>query len=230
MAHAPPAPARSRHAGVANAFYQVKWQWRMKPRREARATVSFWATRRDVWPLSSPTPRRHARIMAIAREPSPVGGERKSHSRSVRDISPAEPRPAGAARRAPRPLLLSDTSIATRDQDSRGRRSAWFPVVGIALALLVTGCANSRSHAAAPTSTTSSIAPSTTTTRPPPTTTTTAPAPNLSLGDSGPAVLALQQRLSSLGYWLGTPSGTFGDSTEQAVYAIQKAAGITATA
>jgi hypothetical protein len=39
-------------------------------------------------------------------------------------------------------------------------------------------------------------------------------------------VLALQQRLSALGYWLGTPDGTFGDATEQAVYALQKAAGI----
>jgi len=48
-------------------------------------------------------------------------------------------------------------------------------------------------------------------------------------GSSGPAVLALQQRLSSLGYWLGTPDGSFGDSTEQAVYALQKAAGIART-
>jgi len=40
-------------------------------------------------------------------------------------------------------------------------------------------------------------------------------------------VLVLQQRLTSLGYWLGTPDGTFSDSTEQAVYALQKAAGIT---
>jgi Putative peptidoglycan binding domain/L,D-transpeptidase catalytic domain len=39
--------------------------------------------------------------------------------------------------------------------------------------------------------------------------------------------LALQQRLSSLGYWLGTPDGRFGDGTEQAVYALQKAADIT---
>jgi hypothetical protein len=46
-------------------------------------------------------------------------------------------------------------------------------------------------------------------------------------GSSGAAVLALQQRLSSLGYWLGTPDGAFGDSTQQAVYALQKAAGIT---
>ncbi len=45
-------------------------------------------------------------------------------------------------------------------------------------------------------------------------------------GSSGPAVLALQQRLSALGYWLGTPDGTYGDATEQAVWALQKAAGI----
>ncbi len=51
--------------------------------------------------------------------------------------------------------------------------------------------------------------------------------PTLGPGATGPAVLALQQRLSSLGYWLGTPNGTFGDTTEQAVYALQKAAGLT---
>ncbi|HWC38177.1 MAG TPA: peptidoglycan-binding domain-containing protein, partial [Acidimicrobiales bacterium] len=65
------------------------------------------------------------------------------------------------------------------------------------------------------------------TTAPP---TTAAPAPSapppLSLGDHGPAVLALQQRLTSLGYWLGTPDSSFSPTTEQAVYAFQKAAGI----
>jgi lipoprotein-anchoring transpeptidase ErfK/SrfK len=40
-------------------------------------------------------------------------------------------------------------------------------------------------------------------------------------------VLALQQRLSALGYWLGTPDGVYGDLTEQAVLALQKAAGLT---
>ena len=48
----------------------------------------------------------------------------------------------------------------------------------------------------------------------------------LQLGDSGPAVVALQTHLASLGYWLGSPDGTFGDSTQQAVYALQKAAGL----
>jgi len=45
-------------------------------------------------------------------------------------------------------------------------------------------------------------------------------------GDRGPEVLALQQRLVELGYWLGTPDGTFGLLTQQAVLAVQKAAGI----
>jgi lipoprotein-anchoring transpeptidase ErfK/SrfK len=48
----------------------------------------------------------------------------------------------------------------------------------------------------------------------------------LQLGDTGPAVLALQTYLVSLGYWLGTPDGVFGDSTQQAVYALEKAANL----
>ena len=55
---------------------------------------------------------------------------------------------------------------------------------------------------------------------------TTVPVAKLSVGSSGPAVLALQQQLTSLGYWLGTPNGQFGDSTQQAVFAYQKAAGL----
>ena len=50
--------------------------------------------------------------------------------------------------------------------------------------------------------------------------------PTLRLGSRGSSVLVLQRRLSSLGYWLGRPDGTFGDSTQQAVYAFQKAAGL----
>jgi lipoprotein-anchoring transpeptidase ErfK/SrfK len=45
----------------------------------------------------------------------------------------------------------------------------------------------------------------------------------LAPGDNGPRVQALQRRLQSLGYWVGAVDGTFGDSTEQAVYALQKA-------
>lgn len=46
-------------------------------------------------------------------------------------------------------------------------------------------------------------------------------------GDRGPEVRQLQQRLISLGYWLGVPDGEYGDLTQQAVLAVQKAAGLT---
>ena len=49
----------------------------------------------------------------------------------------------------------------------------------------------------------------------------------LRLGDRGPQVRQLQQRLISLGYWLGVPDGRYGDLTQQAVLALQKAAGLT---
>ncbi|KGN35934.1 endopeptidase [Knoellia flava TL1] len=52
------------------------------------------------------------------------------------------------------------------------------------------------------------------------------PRTELRLGDRGPEVLALQQRLSALGYWLGEPDGHYGSLTQQAVWALQKTAGI----
>ncbi len=62
---------------------------------------------------------------------------------------------------------------------------------------------------------------------PSPTPTPTAkPRTSLIRGDQGPKVLALQRRLSELGYWLGEPDGSFGSLTQQAVYALQKSAGI----
>jgi lipoprotein-anchoring transpeptidase ErfK/SrfK len=45
-------------------------------------------------------------------------------------------------------------------------------------------------------------------------------------GVSGSDVLALQQRLVDLGYWLGTPDGRYGASTEHAVTAFQKVTGL----
>jgi peptidoglycan hydrolase-like protein with peptidoglycan-binding domain len=77
--------------------------------------------------------------------------------------------------------------------------------------------------------------PSTTTTAPtttvPATTTTTAPPDPaddgmLELGEAGDSVSALQQRLTDLGYWLGTPDGSYGQLTRQAVMAFQKAEGL----
>ena len=42
----------------------------------------------------------------------------------------------------------------------------------------------------------------------------------------GADVLALQKQLTALGYWNGKADGKFGDATQQAIYAVQKAAGI----
>jgi len=49
---------------------------------------------------------------------------------------------------------------------------------------------------------------------------------DLRTGDSGAQVNALQERLSALGYWIDGVDGEFGPHTEQAVIALQKAAGI----
>lgn len=57
------------------------------------------------------------------------------------------------------------------------------------------------------------------------TTTTRAPA-LLFRGSHGPAVATLQRRLAGLGYWVGPATGVFNDATQQAVFAVQKAAGI----
>jgi peptidoglycan hydrolase-like protein with peptidoglycan-binding domain len=49
---------------------------------------------------------------------------------------------------------------------------------------------------------------------------------NLKVGSKGDAVLVLQQKLTALGYWAGQLDGNFGDVTQQAVFALQKAAGL----
>ncbi|HET9518359.1 MAG TPA: peptidoglycan-binding protein [Actinoplanes sp.] len=58
--------------------------------------------------------------------------------------------------------------------------------------------------------------------------TTSAPASptTVRVGAKGPAVIELQQRLTELGYWNGKSDGSFGALTRQAVYAVQKAAGL----
>jgi len=87
--------------------------------------------------------------------------------------------------------------------------------------------ASTPSATTAPTTpSTTASTPSTTTAPAPPQTPTPPPRTTLLLGDRGPAVLALQERLSDLGYWLGTPDGVFGGLTQQAVFAVQKAGGI----
>lgn len=56
------------------------------------------------------------------------------------------------------------------------------------------------------------------------------PAPDpgglLRRGDSGPAVVVLQEELTALGYWMPAVDGIFGAETRHAVVALQKAAGL----
>ena len=93
------------------------------------------------------------------------------------------------------------------------KRATGFAAVLLAGALLVV--------AAGP-----SVAPPATrsTSNTPVTTSAEGATPLLELGSNRPRVLALPRRLISLRYWLGPANGTFGDSTEQAVYAFQKTA------
>jgi len=134
-------------------------------------------------------------------------------------------------------------SVCGHRARGRIRRRGVLALTGV---VVLAGCASAASRAATPGTrsvTTTSLAPTTTssssvprTTAPAPTTSTTVPAKvktalayvaeKLGPGASGPAVLTLQARLIALGYWLGTPTGVFDDGTEQAVYALQKAAGL----
>jgi peptidoglycan hydrolase-like protein with peptidoglycan-binding domain len=50
--------------------------------------------------------------------------------------------------------------------------------------------------------------------------------PTFGPADSGPEVVALQRRLTDLGYWLGAADGQYGSLTQQAVYAFQKVSGL----
>jgi lipoprotein-anchoring transpeptidase ErfK/SrfK len=104
----------------------------------------------------------------------------------------------------------------------------------------VAGCGDPQANgppasSASPTPT--GAAPSPTVTEPSPTSPTASPtsstpsipppaAARLRWGDTGEQVRTVQQRLESLGYWVGPVDGVFGPLTRQAVYAVQKAAGI----
>jgi peptidoglycan hydrolase-like protein with peptidoglycan-binding domain len=75
---------------------------------------------------------------------------------------------------------------------------------------------------APPAATTPPAAPPTSPTKPP----VAKPPAKLKNGAKGDRVVALQQRLNTLGYWNGKADGKFGSVTQQAVFALQKAAGI----
>jgi lipoprotein-anchoring transpeptidase ErfK/SrfK len=114
------------------------------------------------------------------------------------------------------------------------RRVLSYAVVVAVTVTLATGCDSGGSEqAAAPAPVPSTAAPAA---APEPTASAPAPAPaapkpkpkpqKLKSGAKGAKVVALQQRLNELGYWNGKADGTFGGQTQQAVYALQKAAGL----
>ncbi len=111
-------------------------------------------------------------------------------------------------------------------------RATAFVLTTATLLVLAAGCDRSGPPAAqtAPVTPVPSVpsSPTVTTTTPAPSRPTPPPAvPKLKSGAKGAAVLALQARLTELGYWNGRADGKFGSTTEQAVYAVQKAAGLT---
>ena len=119
------------------------------------------------------------------------------------------------------------------------RRALTYAAVVVVTATLAAGCDSGGSdQAAAPTPVPSTAPASTPTTAPPSTepAPTASPSPKptaspkpqkLKAGVKGARVVALQQRLTDLGYWNGKADGTFGGQTTQAVYALQKAASLT---
>jgi peptidoglycan hydrolase-like protein with peptidoglycan-binding domain len=139
-----------------------------------------------------------------------------------------------------------------RSRPPRGGRRLVSATAGGLLLATTAACASSnpgagetaaeRDRQTTATVASSTIATEATTTAPLPSTTTTAPAPPpppppppppdaaadgmLRPGEGGPAVLALQQRLSELGYWMGSPDAGYGELTRQAVLAFQKAEGL----
>src|SRR5690606_34435204 len=183
-------------------------------------------------------PRRTSRADGDGHPPTTLPRLRRSRSEvSEQDPAPrhAVPRGRRAALRSRRGLLAVVVVMVVA-------------VAGVAAVSLLSGSGDeTATGGAGPTTTaptttsteaptTTTTAPTTTTTEPttttaPPTTTTTAPPDpaddgTLELGESGDSVLALQERLVELGYWLGEPDGTYGQLTRQAVMAFQKVEGL----
>jgi peptidoglycan hydrolase-like protein with peptidoglycan-binding domain len=113
------------------------------------------------------------------------------------------------------------------------RKIFTYAAVATIAVTLLTGCKSAESDSAAPAPAPSSPAPAVTTpsSPAPAPTTTTPPVPpkpkKLKIGAKGAKVTALQEQLADLGYWNGKADGSFGSLTQQAVYAAQKAAGLT---
>jgi peptidoglycan hydrolase-like protein with peptidoglycan-binding domain len=118
------------------------------------------------------------------------------------------------------------------------RKILTYATAAATVLTLLAGCdsGGSSDTAAPPSIVSSSATPGTPSTAPsaatpsapsPSPSTSTPPKPQkLQVGAKGTQVKALQERLTELGYWNGKADGTFGSLTQQAVYAVQKAAGV----
>ena len=112
-------------------------------------------------------------------------------------------------------------------------RTKKLVATGAVAALGLGACGHRSAHTAASnraaaTSSTTATSEATTTTAKP-TTTTAKPLPGLGVGASGPAVLALEQRLAALHYDAGKVDGRFDGTTQFAVTAFQKVSGMART-
>jgi lipoprotein-anchoring transpeptidase ErfK/SrfK len=118
------------------------------------------------------------------------------------------------------------------------RKALTYAAAVLATVTLAAGCDSGGSDQAAPPASVPSTAPtaspssappsSASPSSPEPTPTRAAPAKpqKLKVGAKGERVTALQKRLTDLGYWNGKADGSFGSLTQQAVFAVQKAAGL----
>ena len=103
----------------------------------------------------------------------------------------------------------------------------------VVMMMALTGCSSSEAGVVANPSGTATAAAAPTSVPPSPSASSSpSPSPtppslvNLKVGSKGDAVTLLQQKLTALGYWAGQVDGNFGDVTQQAVFALQKAAGL----
>ena len=118
---------------------------------------------------------------------------------------------------------------------------ARLPLAALVASIALAGCGSQTTPQATPTGASSPEATTSSPTRSPsatssssstsagPTSSPTSQATSsrpLRPGDEGARVRRLQQDLNAAGYWLGTPDGTYGHLTSQAVMALQKSAGL----
>lgn len=124
----------------------------------------------------------------------------------------------------------SPSGTGTGASSATGTSSAGATGTSDASSSRTTSSASTTTDPSSPTSTTAKPTPPKPAT-PKPSSTPETPPPLtddslMKVGSSGPAVERMQQKLSDLGYWLGTPDGEYGYQTSQAVMALQKTAGL----